>query len=87
MIITGILNIIYGAVFLVLLPFRLLPNATLPPEILGAIGQAGTYFRAFDYFIPTTTFLACLGAVLALEAGIFGYKIVNWIIKKIPFIN
>lgn len=87
MILTAILTILYGTITAVLSPLRLLPDASLPDGVASSIAEANTHLAAVDSFVPVDTIIAILGAFIAIEAGVFLYKSVMWIIKKIPTIN
>lgn len=87
MIFTAILTILYGVVYAVVSPLLLLPDASLPGGIASSISEANEHLAAVDVFVPVGTIIAILTAFLAIEAGIFVFKMVMWIIKKIPFLN
>jgi hypothetical protein len=84
MIVTIILYIIYAFVYIITSPFRLLSDVSIDSGIVQAFSTAGGYIKALDVFIPTTTLLAILALVTAIEAYIFGYKGIMWIIKRLP---
>lgn len=84
-----LLNAIIGALFLVTAPLGQLPNATLDPRFaaaLATIGQQVSYVRVVIPDTMTTIFII-IGVIIVVEGFIFGYKVVMWIIKKIPTIN
>lgn len=87
MILTIILKLIYYAVYLVLWPLRLLPDASLPGAVSTAFATAGTYYKTADVFFPMDTAFTILGLILLFEGGVLTYKILMWTIKKIPGIN
>lgn len=87
MITTTILNLFYSVIQLILSPIRLLPEATLPASTAQAIATAGTYIKAVDFVLPVPTLLTVIGLILGIEAGILIYKIIYWVIKKIPTIS
>jgi hypothetical protein len=82
-----LLVIVISLVDLLLAPIRLLPDATLNPNITTALTQVGGYLSVMDAIFPVSTLLQVLGAVLVVEAAIFTYKVIYWIIKKIPTIS
>jgi len=83
--ITGIFfNIIYGLVVLITYPIRILPDVSLSPEISNAISNINGFLAGLNVILPISTLLAVLGAVLGIELAIFGYKVVMWIIKRLP---
>jgi len=87
MILTAILTILYGTITAILSPLRLLPDASLPEGVANSIAEANTHLAAVDSFVPVNTIITILGVFIGIEAGIFLYKTVMWIIKKIPTIN
>jgi len=87
MIATAILELLYLAISVFLIPIKQLPDATLPANILTAISTAQGYFSSFSFVFPVSTFLAIIGLVLTIEAGVMIYKVIMWLIKKIPTIS
>jgi len=87
MIITAILELLYLAISVLLYPIKQLPDVSLPANISTSIVSAGSYFSSFDFIFPVSTFLIIMGIVLSVEAGVVIYKIVMWLIKKIPTIS
>lgn len=78
---------LYGVVWLITAPLRLLPNASLSPSISEAIISANSYLSAINFVFPLSTFLIIFGIILSIETFIIIWKIVNWLIKKIPTIS
>ena len=87
MVITTILTILYYALYALLTPLRILPDAVLPDGISNAMGEAGHYLASVNVIVPVDTLLIILGAFITIEAGIFLYKTIMWLVKKIPTIN
>ena len=87
MILTILFTLIYSALYALLTPLRLLPDATLPDGITTAISAANTHLAAVDTLVPVGALLTILGLFIGIEAGIFLYKTIMWLIKKIPTIN
>ena len=84
MILNAILYIIFGVVYLVSSPLRLLPDISLPANVSGAITDLGVYLSTANQTIPLTTLAQVIGAVLTVELAIFSYKGIMWIVKRIP---
>ena len=84
MITTLLLYFINGAIILATYPLRLLADAELPVEIYNTISQVGGYLGAIEPVFPINTLLTILGLLLAIEGYIFIYKVVMWIIRRIP---
>lgn len=84
MIISAILYVIYGVLFAVTSPIRLLSDVSDVTGIGSAITIASNYLHGLNIFLPVTQILAVLSVVIAYETGYFGFKIIYWIIKRIP---
>lgn len=65
----------------------LLPSGHLPASILSGIGYLWSLINAFTYVIPVQTLLAALLLMIAVDAALFLWRLINWIIRKIPFVN
>ena len=87
MITDALIGIIYATIWLFTFPIRQLPNVALNSEIEAAMSEAGGYLGLVNQVFPVSTLLAIFGVVLSIEAAIFLYKIVMWIIRKIPGIS
>lgn len=77
-------NVLYAVLYTITAPIRLLPNATLPSGVSNALSQAGSLINTLDAFIPVATILTIVGLVVAIEGGVFSYKVIMWVIRKIP---
>ena len=87
MITNFLIFILHSVIEILLSPLSLLPDATIPPDLLTAISNASGYLTVFNSFVPVTTLLAVVSAVLVVEGFIIGYKVIMWLIKKIPTIS
>ncbi len=87
MIFNLILLAIYAVVWALLQLLNLLPVLTFPPEFITSLNSIAGYVAVVDNFLPTSTFFAIIGLMLAVEGGILIFKIITWIIKKIPGIS
>jgi hypothetical protein len=87
MITSGLLLIIYYFITALEYPITALPNVSLPANITSAITSANQYLASFNFIFPVSTFFAIFGLVLGIELAIIIYKIVMWVIKKIPTIS
>lgn len=84
---TAVLYLLYATIYLFTAPLRLLPNVTAESDFINSVTTASTYISAFDTFIPIGTLLTILGLFVTYELSYFSYKLVMWVIKKIPSIN
>ena len=87
MIASALLFLAYGTLWLLTWPIRQFSDVVLPSGITTALVTARGYLDNLNQVIPLTTLLAVLGIFVIIEASIFGYKGVMWIIKRIPFLN
>lgn len=84
MITTTILNVIFTALSALTQLITKLPDVTEISGISTAIANASAYIHSLNSFLPMTSILLVLGVVIAYETGYFGFKIIYWIIKRIP---
>ena len=88
MIITAFLNIIYVFILGITYPLRILNDVTLPAEITTtAINTASAYYHSIDTILPIDTMIQILSISLTFESLYLIYKLIMWVIKKIPTIN
>lgn len=79
-----ILFVLWIVVYGISSPLRLFPDVSLPSELTASISTASGSLTAMSAFIPISTILAIFAIVVAIEASIFLYKGVMWIIKRLP---
>lgn len=84
MITSVFLSIIYGLVYALASPLRLLADVVVNADFAAAISSVGSYIKAVDNFIPTATILIILGLVLSIDTSIFAYKGIMWVVKRFP---
>lgn len=87
MITNFLLILVYNLINLILTPLRAFDNVTLPANIASSISTAGDYLSNLNAVFPISTLIYILATFLAIETGIFVYKGIQWLIKKIPTIN
>ena len=87
MITDAILTILFGFIYLVTAPLRLLADVTLPADISDTIAAVSANMALLDKVIPISTLVIILGFVVVIEGGIFTYKGIMWVIRKIPTIS
>lgn len=87
MIVSFVLYILYNFILVITLPLRILPNVSLSANIATAIASANSYLSAIDFIFPTVTFIAIFTIIIGIEVLLFLYKIIMWIIRKIPGIS
>lgn len=83
----AIIIALYYVIYYILTPIRLLSDVTLDSNISSAITSASNYIKNVDAIVPISTVVAIIGVYLSIELAIFVYKLIMWLIKKIPTIN
>lgn len=81
------LGMLYAVIYLLTSPLRLLNDVTIDSGITSAVIQAKSYLSIVDPLVPMSTLLIVFGSMLGIEIIIASYKLIMWVIKKIPFIN
>lgn len=87
MILTLLLNLIFAIISFILTPLSLLADVTLPANFSTAITNASGYYNSLNGILPLDTMLQILGLSLAIEGAYLTYKLIMWVIQKIPTIN
>jgi len=85
MIITLLLNIAYYLVSAILFFFPL--GDGFPSEVIDAFTYFGQQTTMIQPIFPFDTLATVLGLTFLLEASIFGFKALRWIISHIPWIG
>jgi len=66
----------------------LLPaSAGLPSGFSTAFSWIFGFLWNFDYLVPVSTILTLLGLAFTFEAAVLVWKIIHWLIAKIPFLH
>ena len=84
---TGILYLIYFAVLALTSPLRLLNDVSLSSSLTDAITTASGYISSVNEFIPVDTLLSVLSAILVIEVAVLSYKLIMWVLTKIPGVS
>lgn len=84
MITQAFLFLIYGFVTAITYPLSILPDVTLNSGFGGAITAAGGYLAALNMIIPIDTLLNVFGIFIGYEIGYLTYKVVMWVIRRLP---
>ena len=82
--ISGILNSIIG-VLTYLISF--LPVASIPLNVQNSLLSANGVLAGINMIIPVSVILGALAIFIGIEFAYFTYKVVYWLIKKIPTIS
>ena len=78
------LNILYGIIWTLTYPIRILNDVSLPSDITSAISTANGYLYALDYIVPVSTLLAIFALYLTIEGAILTWKALNWLLRRLP---
>lgn len=86
------IKIILSALNLVLQPLiALIDIPVIPPEVQTIINQILGYIDSglgiVDFFCPLNLIMPGLNFIIALEAAYVGYRLVVWVLGKIPFLS
>lgn len=84
MITTAILVIIYVFVDILIYPITLLPTVTLQSGFGEAVLTSSHYLANIADIIPLVSLFSVLGIIIAIELGVMIYKIIMWIIRRVP---
>lgn len=87
MITTAFITIVYAFIYAISAPLRLLSDVSLPASVANAASTASNYLANVGQIFPVNTLLDILILVLAVEGFILLYKLLNWVIRKIPGVN
>lgn len=87
MITTGILYLIFAFIALVLSPLLLFPDVAVNATVATSITTAGNYLSALNVVLPISSLIIFFLLFLAVETGIFTYKLIKWVYIKIPGVN
>lgn len=89
MITDAFFTILYGIAVGLASPLLLVSDVQTIPEWVSAIGTAGTYVRSAYSVLPLfiTALFSVFGTLIVIEFAIITYKVIMWLIKKIPMIS
>jgi hypothetical protein len=88
MIVDGIILIIYTFVYALTAVFRLAQDVSLPTTMTSTIANASSYISALNDFLPITELVILLVTIFFIyETTYFIYKLIMWVVRKIPTIS
>lgn len=83
-----LLKIIYYIIWLLSSLFLLANDVSINGAFSSSIATAMSYAQAINKIFPVSELLyTIVGVFLAYEIAYFGWKIINWVIRKIPTIS
>ena len=87
MITTAILDLLYGLIHLIITPILLLPDVVLNANFTTSLATASGFYHSLNAILPVDNMLEILAFDLVFEGFYLLYKIIMWVIQKIPTIN
>ena len=87
MIANAILFIVYLVIVTITSPLRLLDDVSIDSNFADSITTASSYLAVMNNLLPVTTLLTIFAIFVTFETLYFSYKLLMWVIKKIPTIN
>jgi hypothetical protein len=88
MIFVGFIDVVFLFIYGLTAVLRLAPDVSLPSSITGSISTASGYISSLDAFFPVHELVIIFLVVfVAYEVAYFGYKLIMWVIRKIPGIS
>lgn len=81
------LNLIFNFLNFLLKPIAEMNDVVFSGEFTSSIQTFSSFVKSLDSVIPIDTLLTILGILLTMEGVYLIYKVIMWVIKKIPFIN
>lgn len=79
-----ILLVVYNTINLLLFPIQFLPDVEASSTVITAITTATSYIAVFNNFLPLGAIFTILSTILLIEIAIMVYKIIMWVIRRIP---
>jgi len=87
MIVDAIFLVLYGIVYALTSPLRAFDDVSLPTLISSAISTASGYLSSVNAVLPVSTLLQAMAVVFSIELIVISYKIIMWVVRKIPTIS
>ena len=84
MIITAFLNIVYLILTPIVNLIANLSDVSLNSGFATSVTTASGYLSSLNTFLPISTITTILGVFIAYELSYFTFKLVYWVIKRIP---
>jgi hypothetical protein len=82
-----VLYLLYGVVYGLTYPIRILSDVSLSSDFTSTITTFNNYLAGLNFIFPLSTLITIIGLFLGIEVFILLYKIMNWLIRKIPMIS
>jgi len=62
-------------------------DVVFPTALSQGVANVQGIISSLDPIFPIATLFICLSIIISIEVAIFGYKVIMWLIKKIPTIS
>lgn len=82
--IQGIIDILFNIAEWILSFF---PKITIFSTISESISGIYSYLYSVSAIVPVSDFFICIGIISAFYVSLFGVKLFNWILHRIPVLN
>ncbi len=80
----GILNILFNVLEWFI---GLFPKITVFTQISESVAGIYNYLYSVSAIVPVSDFFICIGLISGFYVVLFGVKIFNWILHRIPVLN
>jgi hypothetical protein len=87
MITSIILNILFYLISFLLTPLRAFNDVVLSSNFSTSLATASGYYNSLNAILPMDTMIEILTLSLAIEGAYLLFKVIMWVIGKIPMIN
>lgn len=84
MILQALIHTIYLLIYAVTSPIRLLPDVTMPVGFTNAMEQASRNISGLNNIFPIDTVLTLLKLYIIIEGAYLTYKLIMWLIRRVP---
>jgi len=84
MVTSALLKIIYIFVWTITLPIQLLADVSVSAGLGEAISESALWLKNIDGVVPVDIFLTIVFLTLTIEGGVALYKLIMWIIRRVP---
>lgn len=84
MITDAFIAMMFYAVKLLTLPLSVLPDVSLNSGFAPSVATAIQYLSNLNTFLPISALFSVLGLTLTFEVGVLSYKLIMWVIRRVP---
>lgn len=84
MITSAILQLFYTILVFILTPILAQPNVVYGASTVANIAAASGYISSMNAYLPVDTILSIVGVLLGFEIVYGVYKIIMWVVRRLP---